>query len=102
MPILEGRQREGHAALFWEHEGNSAVREGKWKLVAQHSDHWELYDMEADRTELRNLADQYPQRVKDMADQYRVWAKRVGVQPWPLPGMSDHPPETPGYLRKDG
>jgi arylsulfatase A-like enzyme len=101
VPILEGRQREGHSALFWEHEGNSAVRAGKWKLVARHSDYWELYDMEQDRTELRNLVDQYPERVKDMAEQYRVWAKRVGVAPWPLPGMADNPVENPGYLRKN-
>ena len=102
VPIFEGKQREGHASIFWEHEGNSAVREGKWKLVSQHPDYWELYDMEEDRTELHNLADQYPERVKDMAARYREWAKRVGVLPWPLPGMDDRPPGTPGYLRRDG
>jgi arylsulfatase A-like enzyme len=101
LPILEGRQREGHSALFWEHEGNSAVRAGKWKLVARHADYWELYDMEEDRTEMHNLVDQYPERVKDIAEQYRVWAKRVGVEPWPLPGMADNLFENPGYLRKN-
>jgi arylsulfatase A-like enzyme len=102
VPIFRGEQREGHAALFWEHEGNSAVREGKWKLVAQHPDYWELYDMEEDRTELHNLADQYPERVRDMAARYREWAKRVGVEPWPLPGQEEHPVAAPGYLREDG
>jgi arylsulfatase len=80
-------------ALFWEHEGNRAIRLGKWKLVARawtdsefgRSDlnKWELYDLEADRTELYNLSEQYPERVKDMTEQWINWANRVGVLPWP-------------------
>lgn len=65
--------------MFWEHEGNSAVRIGSWKLVRRHPGDWELYDLDADRTELRDLAAQEPQRVRDMAAQYDAWAKRCGV-----------------------
>ncbi|MEP0842875.1 MAG: arylsulfatase [Phycisphaerae bacterium] len=82
VPVFEGRRREGHAYLFWEHEGNRAVRQGQWKLVAQHGKPWELYDLQADRTELNDLADQHPQRVKEMAAQYEAWARRAGVVPW--------------------
>ena len=39
--------------MFWEHEGNAAVRIGKWKLVKRYPRAWELYDMDADRTELQ-------------------------------------------------
>ena len=85
-PILEGRTRTGaaaHQALFWEHEGNRAVRQGQWKLVLKHPDTaWELYDLAADRTELHNLAAQYPDRVAAMADLYDGWATRVGAVPW--------------------
>ena len=42
--------------MFWEHEGNAAVRIGKWKLVKRYPRAWELYDMDADRTELNDLA----------------------------------------------
>ena len=31
LPALQGRKWEGHDALYWEHEGNRAVRQGKWK-----------------------------------------------------------------------
>ena len=67
--------------LFWEHEGNAAVRIGKWKLVRNFPGPWELYDMERDRTETNNLASQYPGIVKEMSEQYEQWANRCGVIP---------------------
>jgi arylsulfatase len=67
--------------MFWEHEGNAAVRIGKWKLVRNYPLEWELYDMDADRTELHDLAAQHPERVADMKAQYDEWAKRCGVIP---------------------
>jgi len=39
-----------------------AIREGKWKLVAKEDQPWELYDMEADRTEMHDLAAEMPER----------------------------------------
>ncbi|GBG07681.1 arylsulfatase [Paenibacillus agaridevorans] len=67
--------------LFWEHEGNAAVREGNWKLVKNYPGKWELFDMAQDRTEIYNLADQYPERVQQMIVQYDRWATRCGVKP---------------------
>lgn len=100
-PVFEGKQREGHENICWEHEGNTAVRQGKWKLVSSYPDWWELYDMEADRTEMHNLADRHPDRVRQMASVYKQWAKRVGVEPWPLPGMPEIPFAAPEYLKRD-
>ena len=79
VPAFEGKpiQRD---ALYWEHEGNRAVRVGKWKLVAKGSKaEWELYDLDADRTELNNLAAQDPERVRQMTALWDAWAKRCGV-----------------------
>lgn len=84
LPIFEGKPRKGHDAIFWEHEGNRAVRQGKWKLVSRHRGEWELYDLDADRTELNNLANRYPEKVKELSDLYAKWAERCGVQPWPV------------------
>jgi arylsulfatase len=100
FPIFQGKEREGHKALFWEHEGNSAVRMGNWKLVSKYPNYWELHDMEADRTELHDLADGDTQRVSEMASRYAEWAEKVGAQPWPLPGMGAEEPGTPKYLRR--
>ncbi len=103
VPVFTGHDRV-RKPIFWEHEGNRAVREGKWKLVNRFPDQWELYDMEADRTEMHDLAKQEPARVKAMSAMYDQWAGYVGAQPWPMPQT---PPdertgamETPPYLRK--
>jgi len=84
VKTLEGKPLARTAPLFWEHEGNRAMRDGKWKLVSKHSGGWELYDMETDRTELSDLSKGEPERAKAMIAQWDAWATRVGVEPWPV------------------
>jgi arylsulfatase len=80
---FRGQQRQLHEALFWEHEGNKAVRQGKWKLVSRFEKRtWELYDIEADRSEMNDLAGREPGRVSDMVKLYDAWAERCGVVPF--------------------
>jgi arylsulfatase len=67
--------------LFWEHEGNAAVRYGKWKLVKEYPGDWELYDMEQDRTETNDIAARHLDLVKDLSARYDAWAERCGVIP---------------------
>ena len=86
VPVFSGKDvpRE---ALFWEHEGNRAVRRGKWKLVSRavfrppYTGPWELYDLEQDRTETRNLVAQYPEIADEMAALWDDWAKANNVYP---------------------
>ena len=47
--------------IFWEHEGNRALRDGKWKLVAKGKMQdrttpvkWELFDIASDRSEMHD------------------------------------------------
>jgi arylsulfatase A-like enzyme len=83
-PLLNGTQIDRPKPLFWEHEGNRAIRTGQWKLVSKHPGGWELYDMSADRTETKNLAEAMPDRVRELTAQWEAWAARVGVAPWPV------------------
>ncbi len=84
VPVFMKGRRAGHDTLFWEHEGNRAVRQGKWKLVAMHKKPWELHDLHADRTELHDLSEAFPEKVRELETLYDGWAKRCGVRPWPI------------------
>ncbi|NOY09221.1 MAG: arylsulfatase [Spirochaetes bacterium] len=68
--------------LYWEHEGNKAVRKGKWKLVCKYPGDWELYNMETGRTETDNVAGDHPEIVRELAELYKQWAGRCNVMPW--------------------
>jgi arylsulfatase len=70
-------------ALCWEHIGNAAVRRGRYKLVREQGEPWELYDVLTDRAELTNLAGEHPEVVTDLAEVWETWARNHGVQPWP-------------------
>jgi arylsulfatase len=71
--------------LYWEHEGNRAIRRGDSKLVAAHGGPWQLYDLANDRTELSDLAALNPGLVSELASLYDGWAARSGVKPWTEP-----------------
>lgn len=68
--------------LFWEHEGNAAVRRGDWKLVRLGGrGSWELYNLASDRTEQHNLAAEQPDRVAELEQLWLAWAKRCHASP---------------------
>ena len=82
VPILQNRPFFRGRPIFWEHEGNRAVRHGRWKLVSRHPGNWELYDMVEDRTELNDLSVKNRGKVRELAEQYDEWAERAGVIDW--------------------
>ncbi len=83
-PAFEGKDVGRKAPVFFEHEGNRAIRDGRWKLVSRHGRPWELYDLEADRSEMNDLASSDPERARNLAAAWQAWADRAGVQPWPV------------------
>lgn len=74
--------------IYWEHEANIAVREGKWKLVAKtpegaafSTDAIQLFDMDADPTEMKDLGKTYPQLVRELYADWQRWAEKIGAFP---------------------
>ena len=83
IPALTGGSID-RGAMFWEHEGNRAVRLGDWKLVAPDRERWQLFNIAEDRTELHDRSAEHPEKVAELKDLYARWAARVGVRPWPV------------------
>ena len=65
--------------LWWNHEGNRAIRIGNWKLVADHNNPWELYDLSNDRSETHNLAGKFPEKIKEMEIAWTKHAEEFNV-----------------------
>ncbi len=84
VPALSGQSVHRSKPIFWEHEGNRAIRDGDWKLVSKHPNGWELYNIASDRIEMHDLAKQQPDRLRAMQTDWQSWADRVGVRSWPL------------------
>ncbi len=81
LPLINGETQSIHTEpIFWEHEGNRSMRDGKWKLVWARQGPWELYNMETDRTEMHDLSKENPKRKADMIRTWESWARRTGVQ----------------------
>jgi arylsulfatase A-like enzyme len=80
LDAWRGGEGPGHT-LYFEHEGNAAIRRGRWKLVRKYPGDWELYDLAADRTELDDRAAAEPAVVAELSAAYDEWASRCGVLP---------------------
>lgn len=81
---LSGQASDRVGGIFWEHEGNRAVRLGDLKLVSAHGTPWELYRMDLDRTETDDLASRHPVDVRALSSLWEDWARRAGVLPWDM------------------
>ena len=88
LPALQGNTLARGAVLGFEHHGNLALRDGRYKIVSAYRNGepttWELYDMLQDRTELNDLSEKMPEKKQELIDKWQAWADRVGVQSWPL------------------
>ncbi len=80
VPALANQPIE-REALYWEHEGNAAIRVGDWKLVRMGANGaWELYNLKSDRTELHNLATENAELAHELAAKWDAWAERCHVK----------------------
>lgn len=103
-----------YGATEWygqELQGAAAARCGKWKAVwmgaRQHGkDRWELFDLEEDPGERIDLADKYPDKIKELTEFWEQWCLETGTI-WGqerFPGESEHTPwgrPLPGSLGGD-
>lgn len=87
-PAFDGNPLGRSQPIFWEHEGNRAVLDVPWKLVALSGKPWRLYNVVADRTEQQDLAATQPERAKALENKWDAYAARANVLPlggWQAP-----------------
>jgi arylsulfatase A-like enzyme len=82
VPALQGKRLHRVRPIFWEHEGNRAIRSGDWKAVMKFRGEWELYDIEKDRTEQNNLIAKHPDVAAILIRQWEDWAATSFVDDW--------------------
>lgn len=87
VPLLSKSNQPIHTEpIFWEHQGNRAVRIGDYKIVQyrdrQGARDWELYNLKEDRTETNDLVARMPEKMEELKRHYYDWAERIGVLPW--------------------
>lgn len=96
-------------AIYWEHQGNRAMRWGKWKIVSggimngpygkwktYTSMPWQLFDMEKDPAELKDISAQYPEQAKKMIAMWEAWAQQAHV--YPMPWTEEKQPAGASYI----
>ena len=82
FPAIEKKTDSLHEYMYWEHQGNRAIRYGEWKAVRdQTGTVWELFNIEKDGTEKHNLAEQNPELLHKLIKEWDQWAARHFVLP---------------------
>lgn len=86
IPHLTGRTEAApHDALMWRWVEQSAIREGKWKLLRGGEREY-LYDLDVDLEEKHNVASKHPDIAARLRGQLSQWADTLDP-----PGLSSGP-----------
>ena len=96
VPLFAKDDTVARDFIWWLHEGNRALRVGNWKIVAAGKDNaWELYDLNADHTEMKNLATTQPEKLRELV---AVWEKQL--QEYSTQARKNVLPESPVKPKK--
>jgi arylsulfatase A-like enzyme len=107
LPHLKGEKVEApHDTLAWRFGPQKAIRRGKWKLVdvrdmeAKTQSGWQLYDLETDIGETKNLAAEKPELVAELAKAWDDWNAKNMAPQWH--GSPNEDPTAPARPAKAG
>jgi arylsulfatase A-like enzyme len=82
--ILESEAGPPHEQLHWKSIYASIVRQDRWKLIINHRQNKvRLYDLETDRGEMHNLADEQPETVRHLLGVMNAWEQQLSPPLWP-------------------
>jgi arylsulfatase len=89
LPAFAGEPLHRVKPIFWEHEGNRAVRSGAWKLSMKYRGEWELFHIPSDRTEQHNVIGEKPDLARMLIRQWGDWAATTFVDDWKGPARNE-------------
>lgn len=85
MPYVnEANTNRPHEVLFWKRDARAAIRRGDWKLIRFPDRPAELFYLPEDIAELNNLADDEPQRYREMYKELFQWETTLERPRWLL------------------
>lgn len=88
VPVFKNKNDAGRNLTWWEHEGNRALRKGNWKIVSRYDYStntelpWELYDLQADRSETKDLSGVNTGKLNELIADHRSWSEKVKAVPY--------------------
>lgn len=100
LPHLKGEKADApHESLAWRFGPQKAIRRGKWKLVdfrdfeAKTQSGWQLFDLDADISESKNLATEHPELVTELSKAWDDWNAKNVAPLWPGTPNEDPKPK---------
>lgn len=89
--LEDGNAADRKHTQYYEMLGNRAIYKDGWKAIVNHfrnasggkfeDDVWELYHVEEDFSESKNVADKYPEKVQELERAWFIEAAKAGVFP---------------------
>jgi arylsulfatase A len=95
LPVLTGSSTLNREAIYWHYPHyhgagvapSSAIRAGDYKLIELHEQtllnepgQVELYNLKEDISETKNLAEEIPEKTRELRDMLNNWKTQAGVQ----------------------
>jgi len=65
--------------MYWEHEGGWAIRMGDWKLISLKNAPWQLFNMDTDLSETKNVAIENPDKVNELKALWNAWSVKKSL-----------------------
>ena len=86
--LADSTAPSARSVQFFELWGNRAIRDGKWRALGMHragtsftEDQWHLFDTDVDPSEITDLSDVMPEKVKEMQALWEQEARKYGGLP---------------------
>ncbi|MFO7904421.1 MAG: sulfatase-like hydrolase/transferase [Pirellulaceae bacterium] len=78
LPVLTESAASPHDSLYFRYRTHAALRKGPWKIVREKPQQpWQLYHLKRDIGETRDLADEHPQQLTDLATTFSEWEQKI-------------------------